>query len=163
MEVNFNGDSVITGVAYTGKRLPSGVYDEKGKERHMIIDLSSLQIFEKMPILDDHGFSYRHLRESVIGLVDEIFIEDNQIEIGNATLFTSDNEAAQMIKSQSEKNIPYQMSIHWEEGEIFDAEKGDVINGVKLKKNDIVIKNALIRETTVTLFGRDSDTSVSFN
>jgi hypothetical protein len=163
MEVNSNGDTNFSGVAYTGKPFPSNVFDDKGNERRAIIDLETLDLGKSMPVLDDHGKKYQHIREAVIGLVDEIYVHDNQIIVGNATLFTGDNEAAKMIKSQSDKNVPYQMSVHWDDGELYDAEHGDVINGHQLMDGDIVIKNAALKETTVTLFGVDSDTSVDIN
>jgi hypothetical protein len=164
MEVNDNGDAVMSGVAYTGKVIPSGVINQAtGREYKMILETSSMQFKDRMALMDDHGKNYESKAKAVIGLVDDLAVIDHQLTVNNATLFKSRGGVAEKITDDMQRNVPYEMSIRWDGGELYTSKAGDIINGITLEDNIIIVKNAHIKETTMTLAGVDNATSTTLH
>lgn len=133
----------VEGTAYAGGVLAYG-------GERIVIDLDALQLSGKqIPLLHNHdrnrhvGFAY-------------LRCENHRLLIHGEML---DNEYAQEIIAAADEGLRWQLSVHVESDRVLRRHAGDVVNGVSLSEDDVlVLMNAVIREVSFTPTGVDAHT-----
>lgn len=139
----------MTGTVYSG----AVMYDAWGDP--FIVDLATTEVVEGMPIL------YEHNRTEIIGVVDS-YSKTSQFDV-SGELFTDIDETARVIDEKSQRGVKYQMSIG-----LFDTKRDFInsglvtVNGQTFDHPIMVLRDGIIRESSVVVLGYDDDTNAEF-
>lgn len=117
----------------------------------VIIDISSTQAAEKLPVLMEHDRAKR------AGFA-AIALTDHKITISEGTLLN--NEHGRAVAEESDAGFPWQMSMHVSPGSLEEVEPGTAVtvNGQTLQGPITVFRNNRIREVSFTPTGADDQT-----
>lgn len=136
----------ISGVAYAG-----GVLHYWGD--NIAIDLDTLQLNGKqIPLLHNHD------RDRCVGY-GWLSREGHQLMVNGEML---DNDHAKEIIAAADSGLEWQMSVHIESERVISRHAGDIVNGVPLEVDDVMLfTHGIIREVSFTPTGVDADTKAS--
>lgn len=122
----------------------------------LAIDVSGIQFKKKRnPILEQHDI-YRK-----IGFSNKLPNTDNKLEFEEIQLL--DNEVANEFFDNSKAGFPYQASIGIRPTVIEEISEGESaeVNGQTMKGPGVIFRKSIYRETSVCVFGYDSNTKSS--
>ncbi len=138
--------------AYDGGPLPVS-----GFEHPVIVDLSSLQYPESIPLLIDHTASV----EATLGSTDRI--ENDGQELRMSGLVTATSDMASQVVEQHDKGQKWQASIGVRVGDVDEIQAGQivVVNKQQFRGPVLVARNSQMYETSVLPAGADWTTKVN--
>lgn len=140
----------FSGIANSGK--PFLDYGYGGGER-CIIDLSTLEYKDKVPVLDMHD------RDKRVGFA-QLSVTADGLQINGQLL---NNEYGSALAADSDEGFPLELSVHAQAGSVEYVESGQdiVINGQTYQGEITVMRNCKIREVSFTPTGADDNTHVA--
>ncbi len=138
--------------AYDGGPLPVS-----GFEHPVIVDLSSLQYPQSIPLLIDHTASV----EATLGSTD--LIENDGQELRMSGLVTATSDMASQVVEQHDKGQQWQASIGVRVGDVDEIQAGEivVVNKQQFRGPVLVARNSQMYETSVLPAGADWTTKVN--
>ncbi|GIW60308.1 MAG: hypothetical protein KatS3mg087_1374 [Patescibacteria group bacterium] len=153
---NGEGLTVIKFQGYSGGPVDLSDY---GFDAPVVYDIQSLSTTQKIPILLDH-------REP-IGHTTSVRKVDNNTAVRGKGVLSIPNNNSEVVEKSLENGFPWQASMGLSIRNFDDFQyvsKGEVIvNGRSLKAPMYIVKNASLKEMSITVFGRDSDTSFTLS
>jgi hypothetical protein len=142
-------------VAYTGASIRQG-----WSRNPLVVDLAHMDASRPIPILYAHG-KEMPLLDSVIGKSLEATNDGNQLMLRGELI--RGTPAADKLIALAKAGVPLQASIGADVGSIENIAAGAVVtvNGREFPGPISVARGAVLRETSVVLFGADSATSAA--
>jgi len=142
-------------VAYTGASIRQG-----WSRNPLVVDLAQIDASRPIPILYAHG-KEMSLLDSVIGRSLEATNDGNQLMLRGELI--RGTPAADKLIALAKAGVPLQASIGADVGSIENIAAGAVVtvNGREFPGPISVARGAVLRETSVVLFGADSATSAA--
>ena len=141
--------------AYSGNKVDLSDY---GFDAPVIYNIETMQVPDKVPYLNGHMSFFP------LGHAEGIKKINNQ-SVEGGVVYSYPSSDSKDIATAIDNGMPYQASIGLslpETGKITYYENGEhVVNGRTFSGPIYVIDNARLDEISATLFGRDSDTSVT--
>jgi len=142
-------------VAYTGASIRQG-----WSRNPLVVDLAHMDASRPIPILYAHG-KEMPLLDSVIGKSLEATNDGNQLMLRGELI--RGTQAADKLIALAKAGVPLQASIGADVGSIENIAAGAsvTVNGREFPGPISVARGAVLRETSVVLFGADASTSAA--